>query len=113
MRLLTNDLYEGAWLLSKGMELANLWMEPGGRRSVVFEFEGDSIDGLKEEYKRGKAQANVYRLKVAMSELRDRMYALLRERNGNGSTGSPQNGLRLRKGDHHAYQVIGERGRRD
>jgi len=102
MRLLTIDLYEGAWLLSKGMELANLWMEPNGRKTVVFEFEGESIEGLKEEYKRGKAQANVYRLKVAMSELRDRMYALLRERNGNGSTGSPQNGLRLRKEGSHA-----------
>ncbi|MBI3265945.1 MAG: hypothetical protein HYZ67_02685 [Chlamydiae bacterium] len=93
MRLLTNDLYEGAWLLSRGMTLVNLWMEANGKRTVVFEFEGTSIEGLKEEYKHGKAQANVYQLKVAMSELRDRMYALIREK-----TDSPQNGLRLRKG---------------
>lgn len=84
MRLLTNDLYEGAWLLSKGMELRDLWMESNGRRTVVFEFEGASIEGLKEEYRKGKASANVYQLKAAMSELRDRMYSVLREKNGDG-----------------------------
>lgn len=115
MKLLTNDLYEGAWLLSKGMTLANLWTEPNGRRSVVFEFAGESIEGLKEEYKRGKASANVYQLKAAMSELRDRMYALLRDRvpqGGHGSNELPSprdqhsGGYRLRKGgnDARTYQ---------
>lgn len=100
MRLLTNDLYEGAWLLSKGMTLANLWMEANGRKSVVFEFEGESIDGLKEEYKRGKAQANVVRLKVALRELKDKMYGMLREK-ANLPNHSPIGVQVLRKGGNH------------
>lgn len=115
MRLLTNDLYEGAWLLSQGMELANLWIDGNGKRSIVFEFIGDRLEGLKEEYKKGRAQANVVRLKVALRELKDKMYGLLREKNLPNDPPRLEHlsGQVLRKGGNHVYQTIGERGRRD
>lgn len=80
MKILTTDLYEGAWFLSQGMELSDLWMGGNGKRAIVFEFVGDHVEGLKEEYKRGKAQANVLKLKESLNELKDRMFLLLRDR---------------------------------
>lgn len=96
MRFLTNDLYEGAWLLSRGMELADLWIDRDARRTIVFEFHGEEIEHLKEDYKRGKAEANVLLLKRSMNELKDRMFALIREK-------------RLRGGE---YEVCGRGDRR-
>lgn len=80
MRLLTNDLYEGAWLLSKGLELRDLWVSENAKRSIVFEFIGNELGGLKEEYKKGKAQANVLALKRSINELKDQMFLLLRDK---------------------------------
>ncbi len=80
MRLLTTDLYEGAWLLSQGMKLADLWNDNDSKRSIVFEFHGDRVEILTDEYKKGKAQANVIQLKRALNELKDRMFFLMRSK---------------------------------
>lgn len=93
MRLLTNDLYEGAWLLSKGMELVDLWMDDKTKRAVVFEFHGENVLGLQNEYKRGEAQANVVKLKGAIREIKDRMFWLLKNKEINKE--------RLRKGGNY------------
>jgi hypothetical protein len=119
VRLLTNDLYEGAWFLSQGMELSDLWMDGNAKRSIVFEFIGDRLEGLKEEYRKGKAQANVIQLKRAMSELKDRMFWLIRNKElnppkcarpsdceaiGVGAFGGV-NQSRLRKGGNHVWST--------
>ena len=83
MRLLTNDLYEGAWLLSQGVELSDLWMDDKARRAVIFEFAGENVLDLQNEYKKGKAEVNVVKLKGALKELKDRMFWLIRTKEVN------------------------------
>ena len=93
MRLLTNDLYEGAWLLSQGVELSDLWMDDKARRAVVFEFAGENVLVLQNEYKKGKAEVNVVKLKGALRQLKDKMFWLLRTKELNET--------KLRKGGNY------------
>lgn len=84
MHLLTTDIYEGAYLLSHGMQLEKLWQNgPStslrtGRRTVVFEFTGPQLELLRKDYQKGRASANVTKLKQSLTELKDRMFDLLR-----------------------------------
>lgn len=79
MRLLTRDLYEGAYLLSQGMELKEIWKDGNnGKKAVVFEFAGDNLELLRKDYQIGKAQVNILKLKSSLNELKDRMFSLLR-----------------------------------
>lgn len=79
MKLLTTDIYEGAYLLSHGMELNKLWLNgKNGKRSVVFEFMGNQLELLRKDYERGNASANVVKLKQSLTVLKDRMFDLLR-----------------------------------
>lgn len=81
MRLLTTDLFEGAYLMSCGMELRDIWTDDGDyKRSVVFEFGGDDIELLKDEYRKGVASANVLEFKRSLNELKDRMFTILRDK---------------------------------
>jgi hypothetical protein len=81
MRLLTTDLFEGAYLMSCGMELRDIWTDTGDyKRSVIFEFGGDDIELLKDEYRKGNASANVLEFKRSLNELKDRMFAILRDK---------------------------------
>lgn len=80
MRLLTTDIYEGAYLLSKGIELEKLWLRGNnGKRCVVFEFAGSEADLLRSNYQKGHAQANVIKFKQSLNELKDRMFSVIRE----------------------------------
>lgn len=100
MRLLTNDLYEGAWLLSQGIPLEKVWHAGNpstgsglsGRKTVVFEFVGEKAKELLEEYRKGKALGNVVRFKEAQERMKDRMFSFIRE----------SEILRLRKESQHA-----------
>lgn len=79
MRLLTRDLYEGAYLLSQGMELKEIWADGNnGKRSVVFEFVGDTVEVLRKDYQLGHAEVNILKLKSSLNELKDRMFSILR-----------------------------------
>ncbi|MBI1883134.1 MAG: hypothetical protein HYS08_02880 [Chlamydiae bacterium] len=80
MKILTTDLYEGAWFLTQGMELEDLIPHPQKKKSVVFVFIGDRLEGLKEEYRRGIASGNVVKYRQAIDGLKDRMFDLLRQR---------------------------------
>ena len=79
MRLLTTDIYEGAYLLSQGMQLEKLWLNgKNGKRSVVFEFTGPEVELLRKDYEKGNASANVTKLKQSITDLKDKMFNLLR-----------------------------------
>ncbi len=79
MHILTTDIYEGAYLLSQGMQLEKLWLNgKNGKRSVVFEFIGPQVELLRKDYQKGRASANVTKLKQSITELKDRMFSLLR-----------------------------------
>lgn len=79
MRLLTTDIYEGAYFLSRGMKLEKLWINNRQtKKSVIFEFAGQDAQILRSDYVKGIAQVNVTQLKQALTEIKDRMFALLR-----------------------------------
>lgn len=79
MRLLTTDIYEGAYLLSQGMQLEKLWLNgKNSRRNVVFEFIGSNVELLRKDYQKGSATCNVIGLKQSLNELKDRMFNLMR-----------------------------------
>lgn len=80
MRILTTDIYEGAYLLSQGALLDNIWLDQSKpNRSVIFEFLGEDVLMLRKKYQKGQASANVLRLKTSLTEIKDRMFSLLRE----------------------------------
>lgn len=82
MRLLTTDIYEGAYFMSQGMHLEQLWLNGkngnSGKRNVVFEFGGSQVELLRKDYQKGKAEANVVKLKQSLNLLKDRMFNLMR-----------------------------------
>jgi hypothetical protein len=81
MRVSTQDLYYGAYLLSKGSSLADVQLGEGGRRgrpSITFVFTGENLEDLSNEFKSGQAVTNVASFKVAMTHLKDVMFNTLR-----------------------------------
>ncbi len=100
MRLLTTDLFEGAYLMSCGMRLNDIWTDQGDyKRSVIFEFGGDDIELLKDEYRKGNASANVLEFKRALNELKDRMFAILRDKRSSCAKASEDRLKEEYKGD--------------
>ena len=80
MRVTTQDLYCGAYILSKGGALERIELTEGrnGRPSVTFIFTGDQVETLSQEFQSGKANTNVASFKVAMTHLKDVMFNTLR-----------------------------------
>jgi len=104
MRLLTTDIYEGAYLLSQGMRLEKLWLKnANNKRSVVFEFTGENADLLRSHYEKGLAETNVHKLKQAITEIKDCMFNMLRTQNG------AEIPPRAERRTNHEYQYAGNR----
>jgi hypothetical protein len=84
MRVTTQDLYCGAYILSKGGSLEEVKLLEGrnGRPSVTFILTGENVEQLSKEFQTGKANTNVVSFKVAMTHLKDVMFNTLR---ANGS----------------------------
>ena len=80
MRVTTQDLYCGAYILSKGGSLEEIQLTQGrnGRPSVSFILAGENVEQLSKEFQTGKANTNVVSLKVAMTHLKDVMFQTLR-----------------------------------
>jgi len=91
-RLETRDLYEGAFYLTQGAELAGVEASEDGsdRKKVTFLFEGEGVEGLRASYRAGRALVEVTRLRAAVNHLRDVLFdtlrksELVRERKGDG-----------------------------
>jgi hypothetical protein len=80
MKITTQDLYCGAYILSKGGSLEEIKLIEGrnGRPSVTFILTGDNVEQLSREFQTGKANTNVISFKVAMTHLKDMMFQTLR-----------------------------------
>jgi len=72
MKLLTTDFYLAAYLKAEGMQLVN--HEREDRRSI-FQFEGENIENLKDEYENGQAKVYVQDIKTAIRQLKTKMYS--------------------------------------
>jgi hypothetical protein len=76
MKIITKDLFEASYLLSKGMQL----QEVLGDRQILFQFEGkEELGVLKSKYEEGRAEANVRKLRNSMNYLKDVLFSKLRE----------------------------------
>lgn len=80
MRITTQDLYCGAYILSKGGSLEEIQLTEGrhGRPSVTFILAGENVAQLSKEFQTGKANTNIVSFKVAMIHLKDMMFQTLR-----------------------------------
>lgn len=79
MRVLTTDVYCGAYLLTRGARLVDLLVDrTGERESGTFVFEGDDLLRLQEEYSRGEAVAKVKAIRDGVTTLRTRLARALR-----------------------------------
>ena len=74
------DLYEGVYLLCRGFQLKNLTVISNqGKPVVTFIIVGDDVLATANEYRYGRAMANVAILKFTMEKLKDQMFAKIRE----------------------------------
>ncbi|MGE5581094.1 MAG: hypothetical protein ACM3X9_01000 [Bacillota bacterium] len=76
MRVTTQDLYCGAYILSKGgrLEETNLARGRSGRPFVSFTFSGPNVEDISNEYQSGRAIADMAAFKIAMEHLKDIIY---------------------------------------
>jgi hypothetical protein len=80
MRVLTTDVFCGAWLMTRGAQLVDLLVDRSPSRSAgTFVFEGTDLVALQEAYSLGEATARVKDLRDAVTELRCRLARALRE----------------------------------
>jgi hypothetical protein len=80
MRVLTNDVFAGAYLLTQGARLVDLLVDRSPNRPCgTFVFEGDDALFQLEEYSRGEAIAPVKEIRDGVSQLRTRLARALRQ----------------------------------
>jgi hypothetical protein len=80
LRVLTNDVFCGAYLMTQGARLVDLLVDRSPSRPAgTFVLEGNDLLAHQEEYSRGEAIAPVKEIRDAVSELRCRLARALRE----------------------------------
>jgi len=80
MKVLTNDVFCGAYLLTQGAHLIDLLVDRTPSRACgTFVFEGDNLLDHQEAYSRGEATAPVKHIRDGVSHLRTCLARALRE----------------------------------
>lgn len=86
MEIKTRDLWQSAYLLSKGSELKGVEHggPPDGRagngsRVVLFIFAGSRVGELAQEFTSGRAVCNVAQLRASMIHLKEVMFSRIRD----------------------------------
>ena len=79
MKIKTKDLWQSAFMLSRGGRLQALRVkEDGQKREVIFVLCGENINHLKQEFRSGQATCRVSSLKASMMHLKDEMFKAIR-----------------------------------
>lgn len=74
------DLFEGAYLLMRGFELKDLNVtNSSGKKVVTFILSGDKVQVASDDYRCGRATANVKMLKMTVDHLKDLMFQRIRK----------------------------------
>lgn len=80
MRVLTCDVFAGAYLMTQGARFVDLLVDrTGARSSGTFVLEGDDLLALQEAYSIGEATARVKDIRDAVTELRSRLAGALQK----------------------------------
>jgi hypothetical protein len=76
MSVTTQDLYCGAYIMSKGGRLEETSLARGrsGRPFVSFTFSGPNVEEIIGEYQSGRGTADMAAFKIAMEHLKDIIY---------------------------------------
>lgn len=79
-KIQSRDLFEGAFLLCQGHHLEGVKVFGNDRNpTVTFLISGENLDQACEDYRYGRATANVTTLKHSLKHLKDVMFGQLRE----------------------------------
>ena len=80
MRIRTDDLWQSAFVLSKGGSLVDIHAGPNGngRKKVIFILGGDDVNELTGEFRTGQAMCNVSRLRASWIHLKDEMFKAIK-----------------------------------
>ncbi len=76
-RIRTSDLYYGAYLMSSGEKLIEVSVEDAETRKVYFEFRGEDVAKLTNDYISGEAVVNMRQLKSSLKYLKTIVYEKL------------------------------------
>jgi hypothetical protein len=77
--LLTDDLFLGAFGLTRGGELRDVEVRGvNGRRVAFFRIEGDGMEEVERDYYRGTTSVNLQLLKAQVRRLKDVAFAAMR-----------------------------------
>lgn len=80
MRVLTTDVFQGAYLMTQGARLVDLLVDRSGiHPSGTFVFEGDGLLALQAEYSTGRATAPVKAIRDGVTHLRTCLARALRQ----------------------------------
>lgn len=75
-----SDLYESAYLLCCGFNLGRVTViGSNGKKLCTFTFNGEGAQRASDDYRQGRATANVALLKFTMEKLKDAMFEKIRE----------------------------------
>lgn len=81
MKVKTKDLYCAAFIACRGGALEEVILTPDGRRgrpaSVTFVLSGDNVEQLSREFLNGRATVNLASFKLAMHEMKERMFDVM------------------------------------
>ena len=85
----TKDLFEAAFLMTCGREpedvICREGTSPNGHPQVLFRFHLQETKSLVEQFRRGKARANVSVLRCFLEYLKDRLFETIRAHKTNNS----------------------------
>jgi hypothetical protein len=76
----TDDLFLGAFALSRGGEVAGIEVSGvNGRRVAYFRIEGADLEQVRRDYYHGPAVVNLQLLKAAVRRLKDEAFSAIRQ----------------------------------
>ncbi len=85
MKIKTKDLWQTAFMLSKGSQLQDLRLSDSGeigesttkKQKIIFVLTGKNINHLKQEFQSGQAVCRVRILKSSLMHLKDEMFRVM------------------------------------
>jgi hypothetical protein len=78
----TTDIFRGAFFLCMGKYLKEIRFKKDRKNIAFFEFSGQGLNRLDNDYMAGKALVNPVQLRESLNWLRDTMFKRLRELEG-------------------------------
>ncbi len=81
MKIKTKDLWQSAFMLSRGSNLKDIKLDcnGNGKREVFFVLAGCDTQRLLEEFRSGQASCNISALRASMIHLKEEMYKIIRQ----------------------------------